>query len=649
MVSSSQTAMDPLVIAGKQCREWAESSALEWLETNGDGGFAMGTVSGANTRRYHGLLVASLRPPVERQVLLSRMEEVVSCGGENANLGAAQYPGVVTPSGYQLLEEFRLDPFPVWVYRVGHARVEKQVFLVRGQQTAVIAYRASERCTVHARPFLAFRDYHSLRHAGDAFPTAVESDGRTVSVQPFAAGPRLWLHHNACGFVPAGDWYYRNEYREEMERGLDFQEDLYSPGWFQFELEAGETGFVVATVEDAAAPGLDAVRDWERERREQGNWSNRLESAAEQFLVRRADGSPTILAGYPWFTDWGRDTMISIPGLLLSRGRMQEARDILRGFLAHRNQGLIPNRFPDRGEAPEYNTADATLWMFVAAWGLRGDAGSREFLRETFYPAAREVIAWHRRGTHFGIRADEADGLLSAGYEGTQLTWMDAKVGDWVVTPRHGKAVEINALWYNALRMTAWWAKEFGEEAYAKELEAEAERVEASFARVFWNERRQCLYDRIGPEGPDERVRPNQIFAVSLPFPLLVGWQRRSIVRMVEGELLTPVGLRTLERGHVEYRGRYEGGPRERDGAYHQGTVWPWLLGPFVDARLAVFGATEENVRFCRSLVQGMLPELERGCLGSIGEIYDGDAPHRPVGAVAQAWSVAELLRCGGS
>jgi predicted glycogen debranching enzyme len=474
MVSSTSVAIDPIVAGGNRCRDWAVSSELEWLETNGAGGFAMGTVSGANTRRYHGLLVASMRPPAERQMLLSRMEEEVRCGGEIANLGAAQYPGVVAPCGYRLLEQFRLDPFPVWVYRVGGARVEKRVFLVRGQQTAVIAYCASERCAIHVRPFLAFRDYHSLRHAGDAFPIAVESDGRTLSVQAFAPGPRLRFHHNARGFVSGGDWYYRNEYREEMERGLDFQEDLYSPGWFDFELEAGEAGFIVATAEDAAAPRWDAVRDWERERRKQGDWPNRLESAAEQFLVRRADGSPTILAGYPWFTDWGRDTMISIPGLLLSRGRMEEAREILRGFLTHRNQGLIPNRFPDRGEAPEYNTADATLWMFLAAWGLRGDAGSREFLRDTFYPAAREAIAWHRRGTHYEIRVDGTDGLLSAGYAGTQLTWMDAKVGDWVVTPRHGKAVEINALWYNALRMTAWWAREFGDAEYAAELDGDA-------------------------------------------------------------------------------------------------------------------------------------------------------------------------------
>ncbi|MBS1829922.1 MAG: glycogen debranching enzyme family protein [Acidobacteria bacterium] len=639
--------MESIVIGGERCREWAESSELEWLETNGTGGFAMGTVSGANTRRYHGLLVASLRPPVERQVLLSRLEEEVLCDGEMSNLGAAQYPGAVTPAGFQMLEEFRLDPFPTWVYRTGCARVEKRVFLVEGSQTVVVLYRVSSRCRLRVRPFLAYRDYHCLQHASDAFRRDVESAGSTLRVEPFAGGPRLRLHHNAAGFVRVGNWYYRNEYRKEMERGLDFQEDLYSPGWLDFELEAGGTAFVVGTLEEFTAPSLDDVFAWERARCAAAeDVPGRLERAAEQFLVRRVDGSPTIIAGYPWFTDWGRDTMISIPGLLLARGRFAEARAILRGFLQYLDQGLIPNRFPDGGERPEYNTADATLWMFVAAWGLRGDSAScSEFLRSEFYPAAKEIVAWHRRGTHYGIQVDAADGLLSAGYAGTQLTWMDAKVGDWVVTPRHGKAVEINALWYNALRMTASWALEFGETEYAEELDGFADRVRESFGRAFWNAERGCLYDRIAPEGPDARVRPNQLFAVSLPFGLLDEEEQRAVVRVVEAELLTPVGLRTLAPGDGEYRGRYEGGPWQRDGAYHQGTVWPWLMGPYVDARLAALGCTAENVSLCMGLVSRMMGELERQCLGSVAEIYDGDEPRRAVGAPAQAWSVAELLR----
>ncbi|MBL8174048.1 MAG: glycogen debranching enzyme family protein [Bryobacterales bacterium] len=637
--------MEPIAIEGQRCRQWEHSSELEWLETNAAGGFAMGTVSGANTRRYHALLVAALRPPVDRHVLLSRLEEEVLCDGDIANLGAAQYPGIVTPAGFQLLDQFRLDPFPTWIYRTPCTTLEKRLFLVPGSQTAVIAYHASSRCRLRVRPFVAFRDYHSLQHAGDHFRRHVEHHGSTLTIAPFDAPPSLFLHHNAAGFVPVGNWYYRNEYRKEMERGLDFQEDLYSPGWFDFELEPGQTAFVVATSENSPAPSLQQVRDWEHARRQSSANTPTLDSAAEQFLVHRTGSSPTIIAGYPWFTDWGRDTMISIPGLLLARGRTHLAREILRAFLTHLNQGLIPNRFPDRDEAPEYNTADATLWMFVAAWGLRGDPASQHFLQHTFYPAARQIIDWHRRGTHYNIHVDPADSLLSAGYPGTQLTWMDAKVGDWVVTPRHGKAVEINALWYNALRMTACWAAGCGDNAGAEELDRLAGRTRDSFEREFWNSSRQCLYDRIAPEGKDDRLRPNQIFAVSLPFPLMEQEQQQAIVAAVEAALLTPVGLRTLDPAHPEYQRRYEGNPWQRDGAYHQGTVWPWLLGPFIDARLNAFGPTEDNLRFCRALVAGLMSELDRGCLGSIAEIYDADPPRRPQGAPAQAWSVAELLR----
>jgi predicted glycogen debranching enzyme len=337
--------------------------------------------------------------------------------------------------------------------------------------------------------------------------------------------------------------------------------------------------------------------------------------------------------------------MISLPGLLTVRGKQDVAQRILSGFLSHLDRGLIPNRFPDAGESPEYNTADGTLWMFPAAWSLRGHSGSKQFLRDVFYPAAREILDWHRRGTHFEIRVDERDQLLSAGTAGTQLTWMDAKVGDWVVTPRHGKPVEINALWYNALRMTQHWAQEYGDTNFSEELRHQAELHRVSFEAQFWNAGRGCLFDRIAPEGPDARIRPNQVFALSLPFPLMNDGQQRMILDLITARLATPFGLRTLEREDPEYRGRYQGGPLERDGAYHQGTVWPWLMGPYVSARLHVYGRGEANVRECRRLVEGLAGQLNRKCLGQLAEIYDGDAPQRPVGAVAQAWSVAELLR----
>jgi glycogen debranching enzyme len=434
------------------------------------------------------------------------------------------------------------------------------------------------------------------------------------------------LHFQHSGrFEEDGHWYYNVEYLAELERGLDFREDLYTPGVITLELKPGEWTPVCASL-DGKGPAEPTPR-------------------ADPFVVRRADGKPTIIAGYPWFTDWGRDTMISLPGLLISSGRLGEARAVLEMFLEYMSQGVIPNRFPDAGESPEYNTADATLWMFhvVHLWLKAG--GDRTFLSKTFYPAAKEIIDWHQRGTWYGIGVDHDDHLLRAGTPGTQLTWMDAKVGEWVVTPRHGKPVEINALWHGALSLMARWGSELAV-PMAAEFQAEARLVRDSFRAKFWNAERNCLYDVLTDEGRGGKLRPNQIFAVSLPYGLLERDQQQAVVRIVEQELLTPVGLRTLEPGDPDYWPRYEGSPIERDGAYHQGTVWPWLLGPFVDAYLAAFGATETTLAYCRGLIEGLEAESSKGgCLGSIAEVYDGDEPRRAAGCPAQAWSVAEVER----
>jgi predicted glycogen debranching enzyme len=370
----------------------------------------------------------------------------------------------------------------------------------------------------------------------------------------------------------------------------------------------------------------------------------RLEAAADHFVVARSDGTPTVIAGYPWFTDWGRDTMIALPGLLLARGRFDEAREVIRAYLAHARRGLIPNRFPDRGEVPEYNTVDATLWLFQAVHAYLAAGGDPAFATEVL-PRAREILRHHREGTEHGIRVDPEDGLLVAGDAGAQLTWMDAKVGDWVATPRHGKPVEVNALWYNAHRLTARWARAAGEPSEAAALEREAERIARSFDARFWDPVAQRLLDVLLPDGPDRRMRPNQIFAVSLPFPLLDRSRQQAVVRAVARSLLTPVGLRTLAPGERAYQPRYGGGPRERDGAYHQGVVWPWLLGPFVRAYLNAFGRSPMTRAYCRSLLGGLERHLaEEGCLGNVSEILEPEPPYRPVGAPAQAWSVAELL-----
>ena len=564
-------------LAGDVCRDFSRSSKIEWLETHGTGAFAMGTAAGVNTRRYHGLLVASLRPPVDRRVLLSRVEEEV----EGCALGASQYPGVVTPRGFELLDSFDTDPCATWRYRAGGALIEKQVYLVDGRQAAIIRYRADRALTLRVRPFLAYRDYHSLGRA---------------RADVFGALPRIQFHHGGR-FEESASWYYNAEYLVELDRGLDFREDLYTPGAIVLELRAGEWSAICASI--------------------QGSFDAEPAPRDDPFTVRRADGRPTIIAGYPWFTDWGRDTMISIPGLLIARGRHDTAREMIAGFLEYTNRGIIPNRFPDAGETPEYNTVDATLWMFQAVRAL----GDREFFRDVFYPAAREIIDWHMRGTWYGIGVDPEDHLLRAGTPGTQLTWMDARVGDWVVTPRHGKPVEINALWHGALSLMAEW----GSDAYRRE----ADLVKENFRRTFWNAERGCLYDL----ADNAKFRPNQLLGVAL----LDRAEQQSVVRAVERELLTPYGLRTLERGDPQYRGRYQGSPMERDGAYHQGTVWPWLLGPFVDAYLLAFGRTDESLEYCA----GLLDRFDK----LIPEVYDGDEPRRAGGCPAQAWSVAEAAR----
>ena len=614
------------------CADYLRSSKLEWLITNGTGAFAMGTVAGANTRRYHGLLVASLRPPVERHVLLAKFDEEV----DGVALSANQYPGTVHPTGFRHLVEFRSPPSPTWVWQVNGARLEKKIFLVEGKQTVVAEYRSDLAGTLRVRPMLAFRDYHSLSHAnGSLDPRAREQDG-VVEIRPYGGLPALRFHHSGARFEPAAEWLYNTEYLGELDRGLDFREDLFCPGALVFDLTPGVPVRIAATIEpsaDLAAPAPCPPED--------DSLLTRLEAAADQFRVRRVDGLPTVIAGYPWFTDWGRDTMICLPGLLVARGLVEEARDVIRGFLAHLNQGLIPNRFPDRGEAPEYNTADGALWMFQAVHALDEAGADVSF----FYPAGKEIIEWHQRGTHHHIGVDPADGLLSAGAEGDQLTWMDAKVGDWVVTPRHGKPVEINALWYNALRLMEGWAKKLGDAAGARAFASAARQVKESFEARFWNPARNCLYDVITPSVPDPKIRPNQVFAVSLPFPLLDRARQKAVVRAVETHLLTPVGLRSLAPGEEGYRPRYEGDPWHRDGAYHQGTVWPWLIGPFVSAYVNAFGRAKKNLDHCRSLLEGMAPALEHCCLGSIAEIYDAEAPHRPAGCPAQGWSIAELIR----
>jgi predicted glycogen debranching enzyme len=652
---SPRRGASPLSIGRDACRDYAQSSHLEWLEANGTGGFAMGTVAGSNTRRYHGLLVASLHPPVERVVTLARLEETVVDAAGDAPLSTNQYPGALYPKGFQRLLSFELNPCPTWTFEVGEAHIEKRLFLVRGGQTVVVLYRATRAVRLKLEPLLCFRDYHGLVREADGVDTRLQEelrgDVRRLTFHPRPALPPLFLHHPGEAFSAAPSWHDNVEYLVELDRGLEFREDLFLPGSFRMDVGPKKPGWVVATLDAQAHLDWPAVQTLEsardaRARPARDAVDALLLRAADQFLVRRMDGSPTLLAGYPWFTDWGRDTMIALPGLLLTTGHLAEAQHVLEGFLAHLKGGLVPNHFPDQFGPAEYNTADATLWMFQTVQAFLLAGGARAFLADVFYPAARSIVEAHLHGTLNGIGVDDTDGLLVAGGPGSNLTWMDARVDGQGVTPRHGKPVEVNALYYNALRLMEHWAGVLQDGPSKGRYRALADRTAAAFDSAFWNPEKNCLYDVLLPEGPDGRLRPNQLLALSLSFPLLNVKRRVSVLERVEAELLTPVGLRTLAPSEPGYRPWYRGGPAERDAAYHQGLVWPWLLGPFIDACLSLRGNTEATRLKCLGLLQRLEAHLvEAGCLGSISECFEAEAPFRPVGAPAQAWSVGEVFR----
>lgn len=637
------------------CRDLQAATSREWLETNGLGGFASSTIIGLNTRRYHALLTAATKPPVGRYVLLSKLEETLVIDGERFDLSANQYPGVVHPRGFELLESFRLDPFPVFTYWVGEVTVEKSVFMVQGENTTVIRYHAigaSSDVTMELRPLIAFRDFHSTTHGNDAIDGHVDLIEGLAGITPYQGLPTLYLAHNASHAEQAYDWYRSFEYEEERHRGLDFREDLFHPATLTFNLANDAYAVVIASTEPRAASAAKELEDRERARRKtlvaaapvKCDFVGTLTVAADQFVAKRGD-LKTIIAGYPWFGDWGRDTMISIPGLTLVTGKFDIARSILLAFAKYVNQGMLPNIFPDAGETPEYNTVDATLWYFEAIRQYGESSGDYKTIQEQLYPVLVDIIEWHLRGTRYGIKVD-SDGLLLAGEPGVQLTWMDAKVGDWVVTPRTGKPVEIQALWYNALRIMDQLAERFGDGQRAKRYSESASKASASFAQKFWNEAEGCLYDVLVEDGiEDATIRPNQIFAISLPFPLLSDDKAKAVVEKVESELLTPYGLRTLSPRDPRYIGVYAGDPRMRDSAYHQGTVWPWLIGPFITAYLRTFGHGTTVLEKVNDWLKPLQSHLSEAGLGTISEIFCGDAPHKPCGCPAQAWSVAEVLR----
>jgi predicted glycogen debranching enzyme len=631
----------------------------EWLETNGLGGFASSTIIGLNTRRYHGLLVAATKPPVGRFVLLSKLEETFFIESQAFELSANHYPGVVHPQGFRYLKHFRLSPFPVFTYEIEGIEIEKSVFMIYGENTTVIQYELTKNnhpespknLRLEVRPLIAFRDYHSTTHENGAINPAVEQSIGSVTVSPYQGLSSLYLAHNAVELRKTGDWYRNFEYDGERERGLDFQEDLFNCLAMKFDFRARKEATIVASTEQrngALAQEYkqkEIARRWSLATRSpiDDSFAQALTSAADQYIVSRGK-EKTVIAGYHWFSDWGRDTMIALPGLTLPTGKHEVAKSILRTFAQNVSQGMLPNRFPDAGETPEYNTVDATLWFFDAARAYLAYTDDSEFVRNDLYPVFADIIAWHVRGTRYGIKVD-ASGLLTSGEPGVQLTWMDAKVGDWVVTPRHGKPVEIQALWYNALRIMEGFAQRFGDDAGRKCYSKMASVASWAFNRLFWNESAGCLFDKVNGGPPDVSIRPNQIFAVSLHHSMLSGERAKAVVEKVREHLLTPYGLRSLSPSDLQYRGHYTGAPAERDGAYHQGTVWPWLLGPFITAYIKVNGASQAARMQGGEWLKPLEVHLSDAGLGHVSEIFEGDAPHRSCGCVAQAWSVAELMR----
>lgn len=625
---------------------------LEWLETHGLGGWASSTVAGAHSRRYHGLLVAAARPPVGRTVLVSKLDETVRTADAAWELGCNRYPDAVHPHGYLHLERFERGLFPVFDYRVGDARLRKTIAAIHGEQTTLAVYElvdGPEPVLLELLPLLTYRDCHALG-PGTAISEHAEFEDEALLYRPAADGPSIYLQ------VPGGeiewrpDWYHGFQYEAERRRGLDFQEDLWTPGLLRRALEPGERVGVLISTDDPL--GRDALTLLERERERRlrlldglpvaDETARTLALAADQFVVRRGADLETLIAGYHWFADWGRDTMIALPGICLATGRLEDARKILTAFATSVDRGMLPNRFPDDGETPDYNTVDATLWFFVAIRRFLERSGDAEFVQERLLPVLREILGWHDRGTRYGIGVAD-DGLLQAGEPGVQLTWMDAKVGDHVVTPRHGKAVEINALWYNALRILGDLESELGDPEAGQALSERAERVRGRFREVFWNDDLGCLYDVVEGERRDASIRPNQLLALSLPYPLLAEDEALAVLAVARERLLTPLGLRSLAPEDPDYRPVYEGGPAERDAAYHQGTVWGWLLGPYADALVRYGG--DEGRREARDLVDRACEQLAGACVGSVSEIFDAEPPHAPRGAIAQAWSVAELLR----
>lgn len=635
----------------------AAATRREWLVTNGIGGYAMGTAGGVLTRRYHGLLIAALHPPLGRTLLLARLDAIAGYDGRDYSLFAGDYDGHARfHDVHRCLESFHLDDaIPVWTWALGDARLEQRVWMRQGENTSYVRYtlrRASGPMALTLTALTSARDSHeNLHDVSD--PMVVESTPNGLRVTAWDDSASFVVLSDRAEATLRGGWRRDHFLAAEAERGLDALDDHFEAGVFSVTLQPGESvTFVASTEPDPSLDGAAALAERHvyeaaliarSPLRDEPPFIRQLLLAADQFIVQRPldDGTmgASVIAGYPWFGDWGRDTMISLPGLTLATGRPELAAQILRTFARYVDRGMLPNRFPDSGDAPEYNTVDATLWYFEAIRQTHAATGDDALLAELF-PVLEAIIAWHVRGTRYGIGMDAADGLLRQGEPGVQLTWMDVKIGDWVVTPRTGKPVEINALWINALRCMEAFAGRLGRDG--RNYVARAEQAEASFSR-FWNAKAECCFDVIDtPDGTnDPAIRPNMVIAAALPYAPFTNRQTQQIVDAAVNELWTLYGLRSLSPNDAAYSGRFTGDQPQRDAAYHQGTIWSWPIGSFVLAHYRAYGDREAALGF----LEPFADHLHDAGLGTVSEVFEGDAPHEPKGCIAQAWGVAEVLR----
>jgi predicted glycogen debranching enzyme len=628
----------------------ARFSRLEWLLSNGLGGYASSTITGLNTRRYHGLLIAALNPPGARTLLLQKVEETVNVGSDEFRLSTNAFPGTLYPTGFMCLEEFRLDPLPVFRFRAGGAVLEKEICLVHGENTVILQYRVPETATpirLGMDLLVNYRSHDTLTHENASLKFSTESTRRLVKITAGEKAVPFYAYAGKGAFTSTGYWYRDFVYERDRERGYDFQEDAYSPGRFSAELGKGDSVNLAVSIHSPRPEMLETIVAEERRRRgaigeSKDEFLSSLLTASEVFMVRRGDGASCI-AGYHWFADWGRDTMISLPGLALVTGRFPEAELLLKTFAKNMKYGLIPNYFSESDGSPQYNSLDATLWFFHACrkyYQYTKDASTVKTLYPTLKRSAESLL----HGTIFNIKAD-SDLLLNIERSDVQLTWMDAKVGDFCVTPRNGKPVEINALWLCALDTMSGFAGLIGDRKDQRDFNELASRVKESFGEAFWNPAAQCLFDRVVSGEGDASMRPNQIVAVALPARVLGRREEEAIVQAVQRELLTPYGLRTLSPSDPNYKGRYEGDQESRDLAYHQGSAWPWLLGPFIKAYVRVSEGHPQARSEALQLLQPLRRHLTEAGLGYISELFDGATPQQPKGCIAQAWSVAEVLR----